>query len=279
MEMPLREYYSVTRAAELLKCKVEDLLHWASIGAISLYVEFRSGTGYVDFFGNNVEPENRNLENYTEQDFEKGIILKHEFLNNGHASDGPSFALNTNVDNFKVDEYLINTGAIVGKFSGLWALPYSFYGKTKLYSIVPEKYDFWASANKSIFISFETDEYLSFEIDDLYIMRRDFTLIYESNGKELPNYYNGRVIRPVIAEQSIGKVRKPHLADYHSKKRESILKAAIYMKVNYPDLCINNTKWAEAINEYAHKFWEDGEPPLAVDTIADLLGKALSISK
>lgn len=62
MGMPLREYYSVVRAAELLGCKVEDLLHWASIGAIKLYVSFEEGRGYVRFIGDGVEKEERNLD-------------------------------------------------------------------------------------------------------------------------------------------------------------------------------------------------------------------------
>ena len=66
MGMPLREYYRIHRAAELLECKVEDLLHWASIGAIKLYVSFEHGNGYVHFFGDGVKEENRNLDWYTE---------------------------------------------------------------------------------------------------------------------------------------------------------------------------------------------------------------------
>lgn len=67
-----------------------------------------------------------------------------------------------------------------------------------------------------------------------------------------------------------------HTKEYHAAKREEVLKAAIYMKVNNPELCPNNTKWAEAINDHAHKFWPGGTPPLSTKIISELLGKALS---
>ncbi|GKN10117.1 hypothetical protein NUKP76_52860 [Klebsiella variicola] len=54
MGMPLREYYRIHRAADLLKCEVEDLLHWASIGAIKLYTTFESGSGFVRFLGDGI---------------------------------------------------------------------------------------------------------------------------------------------------------------------------------------------------------------------------------
>lgn len=34
MAIPLREYYTLSRAAELLDCKVNDLIHWAFIGVL-----------------------------------------------------------------------------------------------------------------------------------------------------------------------------------------------------------------------------------------------------
>ncbi|MGA7586023.1 MAG: hypothetical protein WCB03_08345 [Rouxiella badensis] len=248
MVMPLREYYPVARAAELLECKVEDLLHWASIGAINLYVEFQHGTGYVHFFGNNVEPENRNLVNYDEQDFEEAKILKDEFIKNRLVSDGPSFVLNIHSDNCKTDEYIIKTGAIIVNFNGLWALPHSFYGKTELYSIIPSKYDDWASSNKKMFISFENDEYISFEVDDLYLMHRDFKLILDNGGKTLPNYYNGGVKKETIEEgNAIGGINQRSRV---SKPQTDAIK--IMVKKLYPEMSGNYKRIAEILSAEAN---------------------------
>jgi len=55
MAIPLREYYSLSRAAELLDCKVEDLIHWASIGGVNIYLSIESGMGYMHFCNENDE--------------------------------------------------------------------------------------------------------------------------------------------------------------------------------------------------------------------------------
>lgn len=262
MDIPLREYYSVTRAAELLECKVEDLLHWASIGAINLYVEFNEGKGHVRFHTDSDELHNKYINE---------IIP---------VMDGPSYvhSIYSENDTHK-KEFFKKSSPVISSFpcffKGFWSLPFNCFGYTSLYEIKPSSFDLWASPNKKMFVYFESDEYLYFDMTDFYIMKSDFIILKGcENMVDLPNYYNGGVLRPIM-----GVDKKPHIAEYHSKKRESVLKAAIYMKANYPALCENNTKWAEAINEHAHKFWENGSPPLAIDTIADLLGKALSDPK
>jgi hypothetical protein len=58
--------------------------------------------------------------------------------------------------------------------------------------------------------------------------------------------------------------------------RESILKAAIYCMYNYPEKCKkDNVSWAKVIDEKAPIFWQDGEPPRSKSTIERLLGEAL----
>ncbi|EMU1914288.1 hypothetical protein WM616_003736 [Salmonella enterica] len=38
MPLPLREFYPIERAAELLDCKISDLAHWYAIGCIRIYI-------------------------------------------------------------------------------------------------------------------------------------------------------------------------------------------------------------------------------------------------
>ncbi|EIW2794143.1 hypothetical protein MB851_003760 [Escherichia coli] len=47
MALPLRDYYPVTRAANLLGCEVNDLFHWARRGYIELYAYIDSACGVV----------------------------------------------------------------------------------------------------------------------------------------------------------------------------------------------------------------------------------------
>ncbi|HCD6923194.1 TPA: hypothetical protein NDW69_005221, partial [Klebsiella pneumoniae] len=70
MAIPLREYYSLSRAAELLDCKVEDLIHWASIGGINIYLSIESGMGYMHFCN-----ENDGLE----ENFEEKLLARDGF--------------------------------------------------------------------------------------------------------------------------------------------------------------------------------------------------------
>ncbi|EDS7006042.1 hypothetical protein A3R75_002317 [Salmonella enterica subsp. diarizonae] len=48
MPLPLREYYPLERAAELLECTVDDLFHWAAARKINLCVLVKDAIGYID---------------------------------------------------------------------------------------------------------------------------------------------------------------------------------------------------------------------------------------
>lgn len=47
MPLPLREYYPIGRAAELLECTIDDLVHWASTGCIRLFIKTNKSIGFV----------------------------------------------------------------------------------------------------------------------------------------------------------------------------------------------------------------------------------------
>ncbi|RSB30292.1 hypothetical protein [Enterobacter cloacae] len=47
MSLPLREYYTVARAAELLGCTSDDLVHWAMIGCIRLNIKIDQAVGIL----------------------------------------------------------------------------------------------------------------------------------------------------------------------------------------------------------------------------------------
>ncbi|MDU7134747.1 MAG: hypothetical protein E6325_25625 [Enterobacteriaceae bacterium] len=268
MVMPLREYYSVARAAELLGCKVEDLLHWASIGAIKLYIEFDEGNGYVKFRDNSDE-----------------IQYMHSIY---PVNDGPCYVHHIYCnDNKKTQDFFKEKlekpleEFLPCLFKGLWALPYEFFGYSQLYEVSPSLDILWLSPNSKMLICFESDEYITPKIDGIYLMKSDFIKLSIKKSKksedgdeviELPNYYNGGIERPEL--KRFGATKKEHMTEFHAQKRESVLKAAIYMMCNHSELCENNIKWAEAINEYAHKFWEDAKMPLSVEKVAEIIGKA-----
>ncbi|EID3014300.1 hypothetical protein LB105_004229 [Salmonella enterica] len=48
MPLPLRDYYPIERAAELLDCTVDDFIHWAITKRILIYIKIDSACGIID---------------------------------------------------------------------------------------------------------------------------------------------------------------------------------------------------------------------------------------
>ncbi|HEC9485859.1 TPA: hypothetical protein R4E87_002155 [Salmonella enterica subsp. enterica serovar Orientalis] len=48
MPLPLREYYPIERAAELLECTTDDLVHWARFGYIQLCINLNQAYGILN---------------------------------------------------------------------------------------------------------------------------------------------------------------------------------------------------------------------------------------
>ncbi|MBA0216275.1 hypothetical protein H4F33_18585 [Pectobacterium brasiliense] len=251
MGMPLREYYPVKRAAELLNCEVGDLFHWASIGAIKLYVSFENGTGFVRFFGDGVKNEDRDLSRFTEEQFDSPLRLKTQFFNLKFANDISSRVYSTYNGNRFDGEY-INERSYQCEFSGLWALPYSAFGVVELYDFQPGFNDFWCSVNNNMFVSFETDELLHFEVEDFYIVKSDFLVIKNcSEGEELPNYLNGGKEKVTVSniEEKVRQERTSGTAKNAIK---------IMAKILYPDVCESPTNLANSLTADAQSQGRNG---------------------
>ena len=64
----------------------------------------------------------------------------------------------------------------------------------------------------------------------------------------------------------------------HAATRETILKVAIYCKATWPDECGKSIRaWATQIDDMSHKFWEKGVPPIGRESIERLLGEAVKL--
>lgn len=228
MGMPLREYYGIQRAAELLECKTEDLLHWASIGAIHLFIEFESGRGYVHFC-------------------DESDGMSDEYINGLGIGDGSSYVHHVySSDDVELSDFFKTTppmdDVLPCLFQGLWALPPCFYGLNCIYNdVITTSYDLWLSHNKKMFLLFESNEPLCFCLNDLYIMKADFELIVKGEGKILPNYYNGEVKKPEIESgESVIRV---------SKAAKDAIKVLI--KTHYPEFSGNYKKISDVLSAEA----------------------------
>ncbi|WP_142375724.1 hypothetical protein [Klebsiella quasipneumoniae] len=163
MAIPLREYYTLSRAAELLDCKVNDLIHWAFIGGINIYLSIESGMGYLHFCNENDE---------LEMDFEEKL-----FARDGFSTVSAIYTLEDgSAKNFFQKEPPFE-GFQPCTFNGLWALPRSAYCYDDLMEFKPGFFDLWLSSNKLMFIAFDDDSYINPLESVLYLMKSDFLLI------------------------------------------------------------------------------------------------------
>ncbi|ASD86209.1 hypothetical protein [Salmonella enterica] len=233
MNMPLREYYPVKRVGELLDFQIGDLFHWASIGAIKLYAPFEQCKGYVHFYDGSDDLEDKFIENRFASD---GVSIVHHIVN---------VDCKDSVDFFNKDLPLKNTFPCF--FSGFWSLPYSFYGYGFLLDVKTSFFDTWNSASNKMFVSFESEEFISIGIDDVYIMKSDFLLLKNCNDMgELPNYYNGGIVKsePISSADTMPS---------HRTSATAINAIQVMAKKLYPKACNSPTHLANNLTAEAHK--------------------------
>lgn len=268
MGMPLREYYTLSRAAESLHCKVEDLIHWASVGGINLYIPIEEGMGYVHFVDEDGQLSIDFMEGFIANDFFSTVsALFRE--DNKYYSD--FFDKNPPLDN-----------VVPCIFSGLWALPRSAYYMDSLYEFKPGIFDLWLSSSRKMFVLFEDSEVFSINPDALLIIKNDFKLIL--NNKEfddLPNYFNGGVNKIEIRNET--NIRSEAAQERHARNELLILSAAIRFKETNSDVfneeCIkkdgsyNFSAWARAVADRVHLFPNGQCPVKSVETITSYISK------
>lgn len=241
MALPLREYYPISRASELLGCDTGDLLHWAEIGAINLYIPFDSGRGYVHFCNDSDG-------------------LKEEYIDKFYISDAVSYVSSIFNGEDEVSVEFFNKKPPLEKilpcgFSGFWALPRQAFGCGQLFEFTPSLFDLWLSANKKMFILFDADEYISIDHHSLYLMKHDFKIISGcKDNRELPNYFNEGKEEIKLGENT---AESHPTQERHSKNRLDVVMAAINFKEKHQDTfnseCIKNdgtynfTEWARQV--------------------------------
>lgn len=110
-------------------------------------------------------------------------------------------------------------------------------------------------------------------IDHLFISTEQLLWLTRRNPKEsvTDSALNG--VAPLEVEHNGHHER-------HAVPRVQVLMAAIYCFLNFEDRCReSNAEWARVIDEKAPLFWSAGTPPLGLDLITRLLGKAKTPNK
>ncbi|EEG0814204.1 hypothetical protein GWB67_08805 [Salmonella enterica] len=364
MPLPLRDYYPIGRAAELLECTIDDLVHWAMVGCIRLYIKIDHAYGllkevslddlpekdYFDVITDGTEYKNKliNLDKVIGEDFNDdfdysferakiihdametykfkyGNVKCFDEINMRHIFSNLEYFFGRIVsDDFseiiplKIIESLPNGGGeydnikkaflrpndynvdYIVRMAGFFGLGESFF----------KSYDFKNKFSVESHYGFENSVYMpegklcmdvivsdniDFNIDDLFIFKEDFIAIQEAskNGSELNKKYpyhrisnnhgwwsgfsfgeknKDNIVNNELAKHDTLSNKKHHLKEHFSGNRESVLGAALFVKVNYPESCKNNTKWAEAIHDHSYMLF-GGDCPLSLESTKRLLGK------
>ncbi|WP_342656710.1 hypothetical protein GKC68_07065 [Pantoea sp. RSPAM1] len=306
--IPALEFCSLRRSAELLNCKIDDLIHFAQIGIIEFCLELngfeaallmmRKGGDFKDW-ENKYPPS---VSNYSNKSALSYFIPKADF--DSDPIDGESHAPpkqiyhNENKPNIKSPMLLL---------SGLWSIcilsPTSslykelkVYGEAKLlaYDIAFKEANmpFTNAAfgsNEWVILAISPYEGLSsmkgglspskkeligtLKVDDVYLTRYQIEKLDNGMGKELPSYVNGGV-------SNIEGIRRVHgNVEVSATKREAVYKAAIYWLLNDPESC-NGKRGKLTIDAWADKIVsERNNPRTRVELGKDKIKECLSSSK
>lgn len=293
--LPL-EYCRIERAAQLLNCEVDDILHWGAIGAIELGV-------YVDMMRADLHFEGVNCQQEDSFDHlvgrlrasRKSLPTTHTIgaygifspIDDMHKDGGASFVIEGIADGiWRVPEYALQSmtrGEVyalclmdsAGRPLGLWTTTSSM--------LLPMG---GVEDEVNVFLNPRLEATANVSGDDLWIAGACLQKLHHSitTGEPLPNIYNDAELAQRAREQDKKEAARlatipHHSAERHAVNREAVLKAAMYCKEHFPDNCKTYVDWAETIDQKAPLFWpETSAPPLTRNKIERLLGEAHKLS-
>jgi hypothetical protein len=278
--LPL-EYCRIDRAARLLGCEVEDIIHWGVIGAIDLGYKLTNMRG-----GLIVDDEQFTNSPDVKEWFSSGDFFAHKQL-----SMYASFAVD--MENSLAVKGAADSSAFSfsGEASGIW-----FISGTEI-EFVFENGGFDISQELSMVMAahshdyglcpmfaamLEGDEIYRLSASNLVITRHCLLKLQRSiaTGEVLPNILNSAELAQRARKQEATIKAGPphHSAERHATNREAVLKAALYCKEYFPEQCKTYRDWAYTIDQKAPLFWpKTGIPPLSRARIERLLGEAYKL--
>jgi len=306
--IPVLEFCSLKRAADLLDCQVNDLIHFAQIGIIEFCLELngfeaalmmmRKGGDFEDW-ENTYPPRALNYNNVSTLSY---FIPKATFDTNYEEGKPPSppkqiYHLE-NKPNIKSPLLLL---------SGLWSIcvispTSSLYKELKVYGeakLLAHDISFKEANMPFTNAAFGSNEWVilaippfeglppierlvspsneniigNINLDDIYLTRYQIEKLDNGVGRELPSYVNGGV-------SSIESIRRVHgNVEVSATKREAVYKAAIYWLLNDPESC-NGKRGKLTIDAWADKIVaERNNPKTKVELGKDKIKECLSSSK
>lgn len=305
--LPALEYCDLNRAANLLNCKVADLLHWAEIGAIELCLKFNAFRASIKSIDLNTKYRN-NPNDWIKEKIHSGFLNKYTV--NNHNQLGLLQLIpeptKTNNNGSIEQKYCIEDRfpSPICHIFGLWGLISNPYDNLFSQLQSSEKVQVTALnlqlkaadeelTSESIRIQpvwselFDRFTELGNPIgpapdlfiitsSDFFITRKHIEQIDRYRGKLIPSYINGGVHHP----ESEDPIKEHGNVEASAAKREAVYQAAIYWLKHDPSACqgkrgeLTIEAWAEKI--ISEKNHPKAKVTLGIDTVKQCLRVAMT---
>lgn len=256
-----RKYFRLRKAAEILNCDADELLHLGVTGDLEIMSPVVHG-GEFEF---------RDL--YSD---EVQVPFVHDF--------GPG-------------DRVVLTAYDLAHIEGVgWTIPNCFYNPLEVEQLIMN----WRAGDRSVITNDDhlsvvgamaTQLWVAINTPGIGVEKTTIEHLFISH-EELDRIQKGGPLSEMAIERkrqgnSLGVPRIRHGNEEHNAStREEVLKFAIYCKAKWPEECKNpggketNRAWAEIIDEKSGLAWPaDNAPPLSRDTIERLLGEALKFGE
>lgn len=271
--LPL-QYCRTERAAELLNCKVEDLLHWAAIGVIRLYVMAHRADYSIQCRVQVISPE---------PDVTACMLLQHgAYYHFGESRPGLWMSsIRMMLEQGIIDRYdfsrpepqcrtdniqegvSVPDEAILG---GFWAV-------NRQHFMLLEQYGdpLWGELSGYLLLANDSDGHHPVKalnvqfpsiMNHLWVMREDLERLHQCIGTGMP--FDLNKVEPIVSSPLLG-YPVDDLANYPSKvrfaaEREVILAAALRAHKLWPKECRSAKAWAAALVDHSYKLFERDAP-------------------
>ncbi|MFM4975120.1 MULTISPECIES: hypothetical protein [Aeromonas] len=241
--LPL-EYCSIDRAARLLDCEVEDILHWGAEGLITLMVNFDQWTEPV--YGNIWSD---NAHDYFDED---GVV-----------------SLNKHAEYSDLEPFEDDPDCRFARLNGLWCVSYTDIKKSYLGKPLTEVSVYIEVMQEGMINDHDSAYGLIILEDNLnpiyWIYHEELVLLatHIASGEPLRRHRNLTHSHNVIAKKSMLKK--------HRQPIETTLAAAISIDSRYPEQCQSLASWAKAISCQSAMLFGGEESALSQGYIETLL--------
>ncbi|HKN05889.1 MAG TPA: hypothetical protein VJY31_18405 [Buttiauxella sp.] len=240
------EYCSLERAAKLLNCELEDLIHWNKIGAIMMAIEPKGLTGDLFVYFN--KWHSVDIERYKDK-----FNIESEL--------GFSGSIFKPILRCKADicfRSLPHGFAYLGRIHGLWVITIGVIDKvdnTLVVSKLQNGYKTFQPVKKSdnihsVFFFYKGEKELLFELKDLFITRSDIEKIWDSviSGNPMESYFTGKIREDKsiqISQLSLAQTAR------HEQNRQRVEEVAKQVRANHLEECskggkLTITNWVKA---------------------------------